>query len=299
MSVPLMEQPSSALRYGLLSVKPIPFEELVKIKGIKYKRTGIRYEPQQQSQFEKFEDFVSFRYEQVMSRMPIPEGFSREQILTHFIAEAIKRAKEDKEFMERIEKKEGSLLDFVSFIKERYDKHVSEYFQSEAYRFLNSNLPLSFFTQTSMYINTYQKYLALVQRIVRRYEILSGLPGVRNRLKKAENELGIMKKELSPLIDKMDLCSSGSLSLKLYVLIWSAEKIEEIDSPKLLNVNKLDQTYFQEYCLTYNAEIKNMRKMLFNVSKRFEPTLFEKDIVANPTSMMLSKLLSSDSVCRV
>ena len=71
MSITLMEQPSSALRYGLLSVKPIPVEEIIKIKGKKYKKTGISFESDQKTQFEKFEDFISFRYEQVISKMKI------------------------------------------------------------------------------------------------------------------------------------------------------------------------------------------------------------------------------------
>jgi hypothetical protein len=300
MSIALTEQPSSALRYGLLNVKPIPINEFVKIKGMRFRKKGIAFEPQKETQFESIDDFISFRYGLALGTMPIPDYFSREQVLDHFIAEAIKRLKEDKEFMEQIEKREKSLYEFVGFIKERFDNHLAGYFQAEAYRFLNSNLPLSFFAKTSMYINTYQKYLSLVKRIVRRFQIKSNLPGIRNKFNETEKQLNIMKSQLSPLIDKMDLCSNASMSLKLFVTTWSAEKLEEIGNPKFLDINKLDQTYFQEYCLTYDSEIKNMRRMLFDVAKRFEPELFAKEIVSeNSTSLMLSKLLSSNSVLRV
>jgi hypothetical protein len=295
-----MEQPSSALRYGLLNVKPIPVEDFVKIKGMRFRRKGIIFQPEKETQFDNIEDFISFRYGLVMNTMPIPDSFSREQIVEHFIAHAVKRLKDDKEFMEQIQNKEKSLYDFVSFVKKRYDDHVSDFFQTEAYHFLNSNLPLSFFAKTSMYINTYQKYLSLVKRIVRRFQIKSSLPGVRKRFEETEKQLNVMKSELSPLIDKMDLCTIGAMSLKIFVTIWSAENPGEIDNPKFLNINKLDQTYFQEYCLTYDSEIRSMRKMLFNVSKGFEPELFAKEIVSeNSTSLMLSKLLSSNSVFRV
>lgn len=292
-----MEQPSSALRYGLLSVKPIPVEEIVKIKGMRFMRKGIIYEPEKKAQFENIEDFISFRYENVMVRMPIPEAFTKEQILEVFITNAIKRLKDDKEFMEQIENKEKSLYEFVSFIKERYDNKVPNYFQAEAYRFLDSNLPLSFFAKTSMYINTYQKYLALISRIVRRFQIKSNLRGIRNIFKETDKQLKIMKRQLSPIIDKMDLCSTASMGLKLFATIWSAENIEEIDNPRFIDINKLDPTYFQEYFTTYNAEIKSVRKMLFKLSTAFEPNLFDREIVStNSTALMLSKLLSSNRI---
>ena len=95
----------------------------------------------------------------------------------------------------------------------------------------------------------------------------------------------------------MDLCSTASLSLKLYVTIWSAENIEEISSPRFIDINKLDQTYFQEYITTYNTEIKSMRHMLFKKSAEYEPNLFEREIIStDATALMLSKLISSNRV---
>jgi len=295
-----MAEPSSALRYGLLSVKPIPYEEILKIKGRKFSQKGIRFEPeQQQTQFEKFEDFVTFRYNRIMNRMPIPEKFSADQILEYLIKYSIEHAKADSELMERIEQKEGSLLDLVDFVKKRFEKRMPMYFQSEAHRFLNSNVPMSFFVETSMYINTYQKYLQLVRRIVRRFEFLSNLGGVRDKYRKTSRQLNEMKRPLAPLIDKMDLCSTAILSLKLFITIWSAETIEEIDCPKKIDISKLDKAYFKEYSVAYNSEIKSMRRMLFAVSKSYEPDLFTKETVTpNSTSNMIGRLLTVNSVCR-
>lgn len=292
MSISSIEYPSSALRYALLNVKPIPFEEIVKIKGIKFKKKGIRYEPEKQ-RFDKIEDFVTFRYEQIFSRMPIPESFCPEHIFDHFVSTTIKKIEEDKELKKELEKKEKSLFGFVDFIKKRFENNVVDYYMSEANRFHRSNLPLSFFAQTSMFINTYQKYLSLVKRIVRRYEILPSLRGVRNPLRAHEYHLNSMKRVLAPLIDRMDLFCIDALSLKLYVIIWSAETLEEIEDPSFLDIKKLDPNYFQEYLTSYSTQLKNIRKLIFKMSMKYDPEIFNKEIEpANSVTTMLSKLLS-------
>lgn len=293
MAAVAIEYPSSALRYGLLNVRPIPVEEIVKIGGTKFRRRGIRYKPKEQ--FEKFEDFVSFRYEQIFARMPLPESFPLEKVLEHFIKRAKKNYEEDEEFQDELKQKDASLEGFVNFIKKRYDSRMPQYYENEASRFHRSNLPLSFFTNLCVSIDTYQKYLALISRIVRRYELLSNLPGTRNPLKSTEINLATMRGVLAPLIDKMDLCTLETSSLKLYVCLWSSESFTEVDDPYFLDANKLDQGYFTEYVLNYNAQIKTMRKMLFDLSKMYNPEVFNREVSASGSATtMLSKLLFSD-----
>jgi hypothetical protein len=304
MAIAQLETPSSALRYGLLKIKPIPVEDSVKIKGIKYKRTGIRFEQEdeqtkEKSEFEKYEDFINYRYGQIFSRMPIPEKFSKEKLVEHFITEAIHRTKNDKEFVEHLEQKEKSLFEYVSFLKQRFDSKMESYYRAEAAGFINSNLPMSFFTKSSMFINTYERYLTLVKRVVRRFEIRSHRPGVRNQFRTTEQELKAMQKELSPVIDKMDLCSSEYSSLNLYVILWSADSIEQIDEPKFIDYNRIDQVFFEEFSMTYSNELKQVRKMLNEMSKSYEPDLFNKQTEQeSSTTLMLGKLLSSSSICR-
>lgn len=297
MAVTQMETQSSALRYGLLKVKPIPFEETVKINGIRGRvtRKGISFKHDEQTELEKFEDFISYTYEQVFKKVPIPDNFSKKQLIEHLINKSIDKAKKDEEFMKHLEKKEKSLFDYISFIKERYEKKIPKYYEFDANIYLKSNLPLSLFTQSSMYIDTYQKYLTLVKRVVRRFEIKSNMGGVRDRFKKTDIELKIMQKELSPLIDKMDLCSTDYFAQSLYIYLWSIEKIEDLDNldSLTLDINKLDQAYFQEYYVALNQELKGMRRLLFTVSKRFEPDLFSKEIQTDTSAtIMLSKIIA-------
>jgi hypothetical protein len=290
-----IEYPSSALRYALLTVKPVPHEEFVKIRGIrtKFRRRGIRYEPEKQ--FVGYEDFISFRYDQILSRMPLPEPFTLDKVLAYFVDDAVKRFNEDKELLEELENKQKSLLGFVEFIQKRFESKLSEYYELEANRFLYSNLPLSFFSQTSMFLNTYQKYLRLVRRIVRRYEVLSSLGGIRDRQRARENQLNRMKYVMSPLIDRMDLCSIALHALKLYICLWSAQSFEEINNPRFLDIKRLDQNYLGEYTTDYMTELKSMRRMIHDLSKEFEPEIFDKEITSsNSETMLLSKLLSSD-----
>jgi len=293
MSFPI-ECPSSALRYALLNIRPVPFEEIKRIRGIKFKIKGIRYE--KEKQFNKIEDFVSFRYEQIFRRMPMPKRFRFEDIFERFVNNTINILKEDKELESELKKKEKSLLGFVNYIKRRFERNLPNYYMSEADRFSRSNLPLSFFVQTSMFINTYQKYLSLVRRIVRRYEIRSNLGGVRDTLRSHEQHLNSMKKVLAPLIDEMDLFLISILSLKLYVNIWSAENLEEILDPKFVDINKLNPYYFQEYLTNYDNELKKIRQLIFQMSREYDPEIFKQEIASDSsTTTMLSKLLLSSA----
>jgi hypothetical protein len=301
LAVQQLESPSLALRYGLLSIKPIPVEEIVKIKGQKYVKKGISFLPDEEkkTELEKFEDFINFRYGQIFEKMPCPKQFDPEQVINHFINNAIENVKKDKDFVDHLEQKKRSLYSYVTFITDRFEERIPSLFQSEADNFLNSNLPLTFSIQSSMFINTYQKYLHLVKRVVRRFEILTHLPGVRDKFRTTNAELTTMQKELAPIIDKMDMCSIEYMTLNLYMLIWSASKFEEIDGPIFVDANKFEDAYFKEYCLRYDTELKTTRKLLFEVSKKFEPELFDlKQAPETSTTLMLGKLLSSVQIDR-
>jgi hypothetical protein len=296
LAVPNMESPSAALRYGLLTIKPIAVEEIVKLKGRKYVKKGICFQQdiENKTELEKFENFINFRFAQIFERMPIPSQFNQERIINSFIDNAIDIAKNDKDFMEHLERKERSLFRYVNFITDMFEKNMPSFFEAEADRFLKSNLPLTFSAQSSMFINTYYKYLLLVKRVVRRFEILTNMPGIRNKFKQTSVELASMQKELAPIIDKMDLCCIEYMKLNLYMDIWSSENIDEIHNVKFIDMTKFEEAYFKEFSVAYDIELKNTRRMLFEVSKKFEPELFDiKPAPENSTSVMLSKLLSS------
>jgi hypothetical protein len=292
LSICKIENPSSALRYGLLTVKPIPYEEIKKIKGKKYKVSGIRYE--HDKQFTNIENFIGFRYDQIFEKMPIPSHFDKEKLLKHFLEEAIACSEEDKDLIQEFEKKEKSLLQFVSFYRKKYEKKIDELYEVEASRFLKSNLPLTFFSETSMFINTYQKYLSLVEKIVRRHELLPSLPSVRKSIEKTEEHINVMKRDLSPIIDKMDMLTIEILALKFYITIWSAKDYSDIDEPAFVDKEKIDKTYLSEYSMVYQKELRDTRKMLFSLSKKYYPDLFNtQENESNPENRMLGKLLIS------
>lgn len=287
-----MEYPSSTLRYGLLDVKPILVSEVKKKYGIKILTKTIRYEPEKP--IEKYEDLANIRYGQIFSRIPLPESYSLERILEYFVKKDVEKYRRDDELKKELKKKEAGLLGFVKFFKNRFEKELPEYYSAEADRFLRSNLPLSFFTQTSMFINTYQKYLTLVKEIAGRYESLAVIRSARYRDSQVEQPLGKMKQILSPLIDKMDLLVVEILTLKMYVCIWCAENFEEIDNPRFLDFRKMDSSILDEFALGYNNELKNMRRMMYEASATYIPTLFHKEVSQdNSATTMLGKLLSS------
>lgn len=291
-----MENPSSAIRYSLLSVKPIPFEEIRKIKGHKIKFSGIKYESEikDNNQFKSIEEFLNFRYLQIFNRMPVPERFDKDTLVKHFMKEALDYNSKYKEIIEKVRRKEKSLLSFIRLEKERFEKNSDQYYEVEASRFLASNLPLTFFSETSMYINTYLKYLCLVERIVRRHETLAVRPGVRHKFAVIEEQNKEMKRVLAPIIDKMDILTCEILSLKFLVCIWSARTMEEVDNPKFIEKEVIDNAYLTEYRAVYNKELKDVRKMLFDLSKTYYPDLFIKQVIqTNPENQMMGKLLLS------
>jgi len=292
MTISVGDYPSSAFRYALLDIKPVRYEEMFKVGSLRFRRTRIAYE--HKDQIQSFEDYSNLRYSYIFTDMPIPPNFSEEKVFDHFLNTSIKNFHEDKEFQNMLAEKNRTLLGLVSFIQKRFEDDLDSYYLSEAFRFYHSNFPLSFFTKTSINIDTTQKFLYLIQRIVRRFELNSSRPGVRFPFEQREYEMRIMQETLSPLIDRMDLLCRASSQLKIYSSIWSATDFKEIDRPRFLDIKKLDIKQFEEFNKNFESELECMRRMIYEASIEYDKEIFnEAKSSDEPTFLMLSNLLLS------
>lgn len=289
---------SSALRFGLMDIKPVEVKETFKRWGMKFRRIGIRYEPLRPT--ESYKDFVTLANSMILSRIPLPEKFDRTKLVRVLAEAAVKRYENDKEFQEALAelKEKGSrdsgksLTSFVNFMKSRFERDLQDYFESEAESFMKSNFPLSFFSKLSLMDNTYLIFLVITERVVRRCEILATLPGTRKPADAFKQRIEEMKQVLSPLIDQMDECVDSYFAIKRYINIWNARDYDDALNPEFLDKEKVDPEVLAELQATYMSNLSNIRKLLFQMSRLYSPEAFETKIdFSDPTIRMLVKLL--------
>lgn len=269
------ETTSSALRYALLNVHPEPFREVRKIKGIKFMVEGVRYKTEKK--IENIEDLIRFKYVQIFLNLPIPSQFKKEELFEKIINFKLNQIKQNQDLIERLEKrKKMSLHSFVKYIEELVDRNLDNFYLHEADLFTRSNLPLSILAEKCMSIDTFQMFIKIVEKIVYRYEILPNLKSRRRR--HFTDNIEIMKKELTPLIDQIDLLSLNETAFEMYIKVWSAEDIEGVVNPRFINISKIDKSYFEEYFLEYKRQLEITREYLFKASKKHYPELFIKKV---------------------
>jgi len=163
---PLSEHSGSALRFGLLTMKPIQVTETVKKSGLKFRITSTRFEYPQCPN--SFEELAKLQNEAVLSTIDIPDWFEFNKLVDVYSEKSISRYNEDKELREMIESIENSerkgrpLLNFIQFMIKRFEAEKVNFVEIEANRFLRSNFPLSFYTKFVVYdkyIMTFSKFL--------------------------------------------------------------------------------------------------------------------------------------------
>jgi hypothetical protein len=281
---------SSALRFGLVDIKPIEVVETVKRFGIKFLRTTRTFESLQASQ--SYADFVTLQNEAIFSTIDIPERFDAEKLVTMLSQMRVKRYEEDTELQKAIKELrnaktiEGPLLKYTHFIIDRFESKREEYVEVEAARFLTSNLPLSFYSKFVVFDNTYYRFLKVLEQIVRMSEFRARTA---RSFPMHSRHIEAMKKSLSPIIDQMDATFFTVSRLKKYITIWNAKDYREIEEePKFLDINKVDYKKFEQLSNDFKGRLAETRKFLLG----YEPHIIQKEphLENEPTARMFGKL---------
>lgn len=288
-SVTLGGYSQSALRFGLMDIKPIQVVDTIKQFGVKFRRITRTFESLAPSK--SFDDLIYFENEAILGSMDTPDWFKAEELIKIYSQRSIDNYKNDKELQKEIEnlrkteRKGRPLLSFAEFMIRRFESEREHYLEMEAHRFLNSNFPLAFYNKLAVLDNTFYDFIKIVKEIVRLHEFRAAYSRDFNMYEKKINE---MKKELGPIIDQFDKCSFACTRLKKYINIWNAKGYEEIFYPKFLDINKVDFSVFEKLSNEANMKLRETRGFLL----RYDPKCLQTNLDSeNPTKKMFGQLV--------
>jgi len=280
----------SALRFGLMDIKPVEVVETIKRFGMKFKRTFRRFETLKPSQ--SYHDFVTLKNGLIFDKIDVPKWFDPEKLVKMYSQRSINFFEKDTALQNTIKEMRESkqigrpLLSFIRFMISRCESEIEEDLEIEAQRFLHSNLPLSFYNKFVVLNNTYRDSLKVLEQIVRIHEF---------RARSARNfavyskHIDKMKRAASPIIDRIETCLFSASCLKKYVTIWNAKSYDEIHQPEFLDFGKIDYSKFEQLNNDFKIELKATRKLFLDLDSNILQR--ELKLESEPTAKMFGKLV--------
>lgn len=292
---------SSALRFGLVDIRPVQVVETVKRFGLKFRRFTRRFETLKPS--ESYSDFVTLRNQMILAKIDIPDRFDAEKLVEIISQRSVKLYEEDTELQEAVGKIRKSdrmgkpLLSFVQFAMNRFGSKREKYLESEAARFLCSNLPLSFYNKFVVLDNTYYDFLSVLEQEVRLHEFRARTARSFEMYRK---KIEKMKRSIAPIIDQMDDCLFISKCLMRYLSIWNATTYEEILKPNFFDIQKIDYSRFKRMNNQFKTQLIETRAFLLKYNRDLlhrelnlenKPTakMFGQIVMLPPTSLSLER----------
>lgn len=287
---PIADYSGSALRFGLMNIKPVEVSETIKKFGLKFKKVTRVFELSRP--VESFEDLVILQNKAVFNVIEIPKWFNAKELIDVFSRRSIERYERDAELKNALEelkasKRKGkSLLSFIQFIRHRFEKEKDYYIELEAEIFLNSNFPFSLYSKFVAFDNLFYDMLRILEKRVGWYELTAS--SARNFFM-YQRRIGEMKKEIGPLIDKFDECVFSLACLKKYMLIWNAKNYDEIFEPKFLDIKNVDFTRFEELYDIFSNKLREAKGYLLN----FDSSILNREIYEDEcTREIFNKLIN-------
>lgn len=288
---------ATALRAGLIDIKPIELKERFKRFGITFTRVRRSFETTAKTDYLGYCDTMN---RNVLSFIQVPPRFDQEKvydILMKMDEEDYEQDTEFKKALKRLTEQKSqrsthidSLISFVTFLKERDTNQMRDRIKMESRMFLRSNLPLDLFSDFVTHKYTLTMCADNILGILKKYRPFLMTGRARSTFIVYQNWFGKMKTELRPVIDQMDDLLFSKYSLVLYLTLASAKTYDEIENIKYLRKESLDQKEYERLRAQFNFDLLNMRKFLF--SSRYAPTIPEikED---DPTTRMLGNILLS------
>lgn len=284
-----IEYGGSALRYGLVDIRPVEIAETIKRFGMKFRKITRTFE--QLKPMQSYADMVTFQNETILGTIEIPKRFDAAELVRIFSKNSIESYEKDIEWKKAVDeirqsdRKGRPLLSLIRFAKSRFESRRDVYLEIEADRFLRSNFPLSFYNRFVTFDNTYDDFLNIMEKEVRLHEFYASCARNFDMYKK---KIGQMQGLLSPLIDQMDKCCFSYGRLKRYVSIWNARDYAELFDPKFLDIKNVDFSKFQDIFDEYNGKLIETKETLL----RHNPQLLHQNIDSREqTARMFSKMV--------
>jgi hypothetical protein len=264
---PGLSYPQNSLRFGLIDIKPVVITENAKLGNIRLKVTKTQLK--HTKPVSTFEELVAADNAAVFVAISIPEKFKLPDLIKIFTSASVKHFEEDVELQQEIKNmkrtdRRGHFFNFISFMKQRFEKERDTLLDVEAKRFLMSNLPLTFYNKFTVYEDIFYEFLKITQDIVRSHEFVARHA---RSSQMYEKRISTMQHVLDPLINKFDECSYSCMCLKKYVTIWNAESLDDLNWPKFLDIEKIELAEFERLSTEFTVRLREMKLMLFEYTQ--------------------------------
>jgi len=279
----------SALRFGLVDIRPIEVSETVKRFGLKFRRVTRKFQSLEPSN--SYADLVTFENEAIFNTIDVPEWFNADELVTIFSQRSVERYEKDTDLKKAVEeirkatRKGKPLLSFIQYFRNRVESEREHYIEIEADRFLRSSFPLSFYNKLVVFDNTFFNFLEALEDIVRLYESRASYS--RNFLM-YRRKIAEMQRYIAPMIDDVDKCNFFYSRLKKYVSIWNSKDYKEVFNPEFLDFKKVDLAGYENLYNICSEKLSETRELLL----RYKSQGFRKELDSEEsTRNMFGKLV--------
>jgi len=287
-NIPSITAPTSALRIGLLDLKPIEVSEKVKQFGLSIRRKFTIFEPTS-----SITDYYMTTNANIVNNIPIPARFEKEKLVTYLTEKMGSFINEDKDLSRILsivkEKKHDVFVinDFVSEIITYFEANLNEYTRIEAKTFLESDLPLCYFADFVRFNKLNYAFLSHLNSRIKWYKLLCSTKEAKNNIRIYQNHFAQMKREFSPLLGQSDKAYISQSSLKLYILLQNSNNYEDIFEFKPLKMSNLNDKDLLELHSSYDQNLSILNGILY-----ISDHSFMKEITnfAPPPTMLSSML---------
>lgn len=291
---------ASALRVGLLDIRPIEQVETVRRWGIRFRQISRGLEST--TPIRSVEEHVGFVNRAVVHNIAVPSRFSSDVLIEYLSKQAVSFLSRDRELQQQIERLQtargnrkeglGALHSFILFMQERDNALEQSYIDLQASKFLSSDLPLSFFSDYIVFEDTWDGYLALIGEIVRRHDKLSQMPRARSEYRVYSRVVSDLKRQMSPFIDQMDLCFFRRASLTTYLDVCNATTLEEIGRDERISMSRLDPQEFRRLHTDFRTANRDALRLFMKQDLQpFEAPLEKSD----ETTKLLTGVIMSQA----
>jgi hypothetical protein len=269
----------SALRCGFASLQPISIKKTVQKFGLKIKTIQWRFESTEGSAdlIKGYPKYMKFLNDFVMQKIKLPsriDPITFSDMLTKKAQEEFEKDHELKSALGKVEGETSSarpFLEFVCFLRKRYEEKREKSVLAKTEMFSHSNLPFSFFTNLVMSSEIYEGFLDAMQRKTTLYETM-WLRKYAGNARLFGLKFQEMKDSLVPLFDVMEYDSFLQRCLGTLVIASNCDSVDSFSSLEFIDVKKVDA----EQLTQLSDEFRNSLDRCVSFILSMEPSAFSK-----------------------
>jgi hypothetical protein len=270
---------ASALRCGFASLQPISIEKTVKKFGLKFRTVEWRFEnKEEQTGFiKRYPTYMRFLNDSVMQKIRLPSRINPATFSAKLAEESVKEFNRDNELKSALGKVEGEtnsarpFLEFVTFLRKRYNEKRERLIQTQTEMFMHSNLPFPFFTNLVMAGEIHEGFLDAVQRKTSLYENI-WLRKYASNARLFGMKFQEMKDSLIPLFDVTEQNSFLQRCLAILVVASNCDSVDSLSSLEFTDIKKVDFEQFTQLSDEFRSSLDRCVSTILSM----EPNAFSK-----------------------